>query len=143
MRAIIKNIILMMVISLNFFTAFAKDNLVTDLSESTVEISSTFSGADILLFGAYDGQKNDDIIVVVSGQKGNIKVDKKEKKFGIWMITESIKFSNIPKYYYIASNRKIEEITYKNEIKKRKLNFDSFEVKNNNCLLYTSDAADE
>ena len=25
------------------------------------------------------------------------KVDKKEKKFGIWMITESIKFSNIPK----------------------------------------------
>ena len=106
-----QNIILIIVISLNFFTAFAKDNLVTDLSESTVEISSTFSGADILLFGAYDGQKNDDIIVVVSGQKGNIKVDKKEKKFGIWMITESIKFSNIPKYYYIASNRKIEEIS--------------------------------
>ena len=118
MRTAIKNIILMIVISLNFFTAFAKDNLVTDLSESTVEISSTFSGADILLFGAYDGQKNDDIIVVVSGQKGEVKVDKKEKKFGIWMITESIKLSNIPKYYYIASNRKIEEITNKTEIKK-------------------------
>ena len=121
----------MIVISLNFFTAFAKDNLVTDLSESTVEISSTFSGADILLFGAYDGQKNDDIIVVVSGQKGNIKVDKKEKKFGIWMITESIKFLNVPKYYYIASNRKIEEITNKTEIKKRKLDLNNFELKNN------------
>ena len=120
----------MIVISLNFFTAFAKDNLVTDLSESTVEISSTFSGADILLFGAYDGQKNDDIIVVVSGQKGNIKVDKKEKKFGIWMITKSIKFLNIPKYYYIASNRKIKEITNKTEIKKRKLDLNSFELKN-------------
>ena len=121
----------MIVISLNFFTAFAKDNLVTDLSESTVDISSTFSGADILLFGAYDGQKNDDIIVVVSGQKGNIKVDKKEKKIGIWMITESIKFLNVPKYYYIASNRKIEEITNKTEIKKRKLDLNSFELKNN------------
>ena len=120
----------MIVISLNFFTAFAKDNLVTDLSESTVEISSTFSGADILLFGAYDGQKNDDIIVVVSGQKGNIKVDKKEKKFGIWMITESIKFLNVPKYYYIASNRKIKDITNTTEIKKRKLDFNSFELKN-------------
>ena len=96
MRSVIKNFILMTVISLNFFTAFAKDNLVTDLSESTVEISSTFSGADILLFGAYDGKKNDDIIVVVSGQKGEVKVDKKEKKFGIWMITKSMKFSNIP-----------------------------------------------
>ena len=131
MRVIIKNIILIIVISLNFFTAFAKDNLVTDLSESTVEISSTFSGADILLFGAYDGQKNDDIIVVVSGQKGDIKVDKKEKKFGIWMITESIKFLNIPKYYYVASNRKIEDITNKTEIKKRKLDLNSFELKNN------------
>ena len=131
MRTLIKNILLIIIIALNSFTVFAKDNLVTDLSESTVEISSTFSGADILLFGAYDGKKNDDIIVVVSGQKGNIKVDKKEKKFGIWMITESIKFSNVPKYYYIASNRKIEEITNKSEIKKRKLDLNNFELKNN------------
>ena len=131
MRTLIKNILLIIIIALNSFTVFAKDNLVTDLPESTVEISSTFSGADILLFGAYDGQKNDDIIVVVSGQKGNIKVDKKEKKFGIWMITESIKFLNVPKYYYIASNRKIEEITNKTEIKKRKLDLNSFELKNN------------
>ena len=131
MRTLIKNILLIIIIALNSFTVFAKDNLVTDLSESTVEISSTFSGADILLFGAYDGQKNDDIIVVVSGQKGNIKVDKKEKKFGIWMITESIEFLNVPKYHYIASNRKIEEITNNTEIKKRKLDLNSFELKNN------------
>ena len=130
MRTLIQNILLIIMVSLNSFTVFAKDNLVTDLSESTVEISSTFSGADILLFGAYDGQKNDDIIVVVSGQKGNIKVDRKEKKFGIWMITESMKFTNIPKYYYIASNRKIKDITNTTEIKKRKLDFNSFELKN-------------
>ena len=43
------------------------------------------------------------------------------------MITESIIFSNIPKYYYIASNRKIEDITDISEIKKRKLNFNNFE----------------
>jgi len=131
MRTLIQNILLIIILSLNSFSVVAKDNLVTDLSESTVEISSTFSGADILLFGAYDGQKNDDIIVVVSGQNGNIKVDRKEKKFGIWMITESIKFTNIPKYYYIASNRKIKDITNSTEIKKRKLDFNSFELKNN------------
>ena len=130
MRTLIQNILLIIILSLNSFSVVAKDNLVTDLSESTVEISSTFSGADILLFGAYDGQKNDDIIVVVSGQNGNIKVDRKEKKFGIWMITESMKFINIPKYYYIASNRKIKDITNTTEIKKRKLDFNSFELKN-------------
>ena len=131
MKATIRNIILIIIIFVKSFTVFAKDNLVTDLSESTVEISSTFLGADILLFGAYDGQKNDDIIVVVSGQKGDIKVDKKEKKFGIWMITESIKFSNIPKYYFVASNRDIQDITNTTEIKKRKLDLNNFELISN------------
>ena len=131
MKATIRNIILIIIIFVKSFTVFAKDNLVTDLSESTVEISSTFLGADILLFGAYDGQKNDDIIVVVSGQKGDIKVDKKEKKFGIWMITESIKFSNIPKYYFVASNREIEDITNTTEIKKRRLDLNNFELISN------------
>ena len=62
------------------FKLFAKENIVADLSENTVEISTTFSGAEILLFGAYDGKKNDDIIVIVTGPKGKIKVEQKEKK---------------------------------------------------------------
>ena len=131
MKSLIKPLlILSLSILLSLFKAMAKNNLVTDLSESTVEISSTFSGAKILLFGAYDGQNNDDIIVVVSGENGKIKVDRKEKKFGIWMISDSIKFSNVPKYYYIASNKKIEEITTQKEIIKRGLNFDNFDLIN-------------
>ena len=44
MRAIIKNIALMVFISLNLFTAFAKDNLVTDLSESDAkELNNKFT----------------------------------------------------------------------------------------------------
>ncbi len=128
MKAYIKQITFLIIyILLNSSNVFAKDDLVTDLSESTVEISSTFSGADILLFGAYDGEKNDDIIVIVSGEKGEVKIDKKEKKFGVWMITESVKFSNIPKYYYLASNKKIKEIATAEEIMKRKLDFNNFE----------------
>ena len=57
------------------FKLFAKENIVADLSENTIEISTTFSGAEILLFGAYDGKKNDDIIVIVSGPKGKVKVE--------------------------------------------------------------------
>ena len=102
------------------------------MSENIVEISSTFLGAKILLFGAYDGQKNDDIIVIVSGPKGKIKINKKEKKFGIWMTSENIIFSNVPKYYYIASNRKISEITSKSEIIKNGLNFKNLNIVNPN-----------
>ena len=99
----------------------ANENIVADLSENNVEISTTFSGAKILLFGAYDGKKDDDIIVIVSGPKGRVKVEKKSKKYGIWMISDSIIFKDVPNYYYIASNRKIMNITNKNEIKKKDL----------------------
>ncbi len=131
-----KFIKIMLLTKLVFFTyvgkIIAKENLVTDLSENTVEISSTFSGAKILLFGAYDGQKDDDIIVIVSGPRGNVKIDKKEKKFGIWVTSENFTFSNVPKYYYIASNKKISQITNENEIISNGLNFKNLEIKSFN-----------
>ena len=39
------------------FKAVAKEDIVADLSKNKVEISTTFSGAEILLFGAYEGKK--------------------------------------------------------------------------------------
>ncbi len=108
----------------------ANENIVADLSENNVEISTTFSGAKILLFGAYDGKKDDDIIVIVSGPKGQVKVEKKSKKYGIWMISDSIIFNNVPKYYYIASNRKIINITNRQEIIKKGFDLNALKLGN-------------
>ena len=108
----------------------ANENIVADLSENNIEISTTFSGAKILLFGAYDGKKDDDIIVIVSGPKGQVKVEKKSKKYGIWMISDSIVFNNVPKYYYIASNRKIINITNKKEIIKKGFDLNTLKLGN-------------
>ena len=103
--------------------AFANDDIVADLSNDKVEISTTFSGAKILLFGAYNGKNGDDIIVKVKGPRGNIKVQKKSRKFGLWAVSDNVIFSNVPKYYYIASNRKISEIASENEIILREFDF--------------------
>ena len=51
--------IIFLFVSVNF-KALAKEDIVADLSKNKVEISTTFSGAEILLFGAYEGKKNDD-----------------------------------------------------------------------------------
>jgi|TARA_B110000902_G_scaffold76551_1_gene91038 uncharacterized protein (TIGR02186 family) len=88
----------------------AENNLVADLSQDNVKISTNFLGAKILLFGAYDGIQGDDIIVVVSGPKGLVTVQKKEKVLGVWVNTKKINYINAPKYLYIASNRDINEI---------------------------------
>ena len=42
--------------------SYAQNQIVADLSQENVEISTDFQGAKILLFGAYDGKKGDDII---------------------------------------------------------------------------------
>ena len=68
----------------------AKNQIVADLSQDNVEISTDFLGAKILLFGAYEGKKGDDIIIVVTGPKGLVTVQKKEKVFGIWVNTQKI-----------------------------------------------------
>ena len=88
----------------------AENNLVADLSQDNVKISTNFLGAKILLFGAYDGIQGDDIIVVVSGPKGLVTVQKKEKVLGVRVNTKKINYINAPKYLYIASNRDINEI---------------------------------
>ena len=88
----------------------AQNQIVADLSQENVKISTTFLGAKILLFGAYDGIKGDDIIVVVTGPKGLVTVQKKEKIFGIWVNTKTVNYINTPKYLSISSNRNIDKI---------------------------------
>ena len=89
---------------------YAQNQIVADLSQESVEISTDFQGAKILLFGAYDGKKGDDIIVIVTGPKGLVTVQKKEKILGVWVNTRKVNYINTPKYLSISSNRKIENI---------------------------------
>ena len=81
-------------------TLKAKNQIVADLSQDNVEISTDFLGAKILLFGAYDGKKGDDIIiVVVTGPKGLVTVQKKEKVLGVWVNTQKINYINSTKIF--------------------------------------------
>ena len=92
------------------FNVKAQNQIVADLSQENVEISTDFLGAKILLFGAYDGRKGDDIIVVVTGPKGLVTIQKKENILGVWVNTKKVNYINAPKYLSISSNRDIDEI---------------------------------
>ena len=82
---------------------FAQNQIVADLSQENVRISTDFLGAKILLFGAYEGEKGDDIIVVITGPKGLVTVQKKEKILGVWVNTKKVNYINTPKYLSISS----------------------------------------
>ena len=70
------------------------NEIVADLSQGNVKISTNFLGAKILLFGAYDGKQGDDIIIVVTGPKGLVTIQKKEKIFGMWVNIKKVNYIN-------------------------------------------------
>ena len=97
----------------------AKPALVPDVSQRDIEIAYSFTGADLLLFGAilYPGgrqsgrdDKPADIVVVVKGPTQNVLVREKEKMAGIWVNAERMRYRSAPSFYAIASSRPIERI---------------------------------
>ena len=120
---------LIFLVSILSSNTFAQNQIVADLSQENVKISTDFQGAKILLFGAYDGQKGDDIIVIVTGPKGLVTVQKKEKILGVWVNTRKVNYINAPKYLSISSNRKIEEILNKKTQKISEIGLNNLKIR--------------
>ena len=94
----------------------AKPELVPDVSSRQVQIRYTFSGAQLLLFGAVvypDGRVPEqpvDIAVVLRGPVQPILLREKQKIAGIWMNADSSRFRSAPSFYSVASSRPIAQL---------------------------------
>ena len=97
------------------------DNLVADISEDQIAISSNFTGKRLVLFGAIDrtsagltdiqnAEGIRDVIVVIRGPNENMMVRRKERKAGIWVNSDAVEFEKVPSYYFVASNRDFDAI---------------------------------
>jgi uncharacterized protein (TIGR02186 family) len=90
--------------------------LVPDVSARSIEIRYSFTGAQLLLFGAilYPGGRVPDrpldIAVVVKGPVEPILVREKQQVAGIWMNVDSHRFRSAPSFYAIASSRPVRDL---------------------------------
>lgn len=75
-------------------------SLVADLSSHLIAITTGFTGTDVVLFGAVDG--DGDVAVVVQGPEGEVTVRRKDRVAGIWMNVEDVAFARVPAYYNVA-----------------------------------------
>jgi uncharacterized protein (TIGR02186 family) len=93
-----------------------KPLLVPDISARKVEIRYSFTGAQLLLFGAiiYPGgrapSRPADIVVVLRGPVQPILVREKQRILHIWMNADSSRFRSAPSYYSVASSRPITDL---------------------------------
>ena len=97
----------------------AKPVLVPDVSQRDIEIAYSFTGAELLLFGAIlypggrapaDGEKPADIVVVVKGPTQSVLVREKDKVAGIWINGESMRYRSAPGFFAVASSKPIRQL---------------------------------
>jgi uncharacterized protein (TIGR02186 family) len=90
--------------------------LVPDVSQNHIEIRYSFTGAELLLFGAivYPGgrapREGADIAVVLKGPVRPLVAREKQKVAGIWMNVESARFRSAPAFYAVASSRPLDKL---------------------------------
>jgi uncharacterized protein (TIGR02186 family) len=110
--------ILWLVFSAAFLASVAAraDDLVSGLSTDLIQITSNFTGTDIVLFGAIEPTeeagpaKDQDLVVVIRGPQVDMTVRRKERVFGIWVNREQAVLTGLPGYYFLASTRPLDDI---------------------------------
>jgi uncharacterized protein (TIGR02186 family) len=94
----------------------AKPTLIPDVSDSRIEIRYSFTGAELLLFGAilYPGgrvpRQDAAIVVVVKGPLQPLVVREKQKVAGVWMNVDSARFRSAPSFYAVASSQPLSKL---------------------------------
>ncbi|SFS04084.1 TIGR02186 family protein [Sphingomonas jatrophae] len=97
-------------------TAQDKPRLVPDVSQRQIDIVYSFTGAELLLFGAilYPGgrvpERDADIAVVVKGPAEGLVVREKRKIAGVWLNAESARFRSAPAFYAVAASKPLDRL---------------------------------
>lgn len=93
-----------------------QEQIVLGLSQDRVAITANFDGSEILIFGAVKREttipEGDplQVIVSVSGPSEPVTVRRKEKRFGIWVNTDSVLVDAAPSFYAVATSGPFDEI---------------------------------
>ena len=94
----------------------ADPRLVPDVSSRAIDIQYSFTGEELLLFGAilYPGQRlpddRADIVVVLKGPVRPIILREKRRVAGMWVNADSIRLRTSPGFYAIGSSRPIDKL---------------------------------
>lgn len=101
-------------------------SIVADLSTREVAISTGFTGAELLLFGATEGFG--DIVVTVAGPRRDEIIRRKERVAGIWVNGTSVTFEKAPAYYRTAASKPLAEIAAPEILEKLQIGSDRIDL---------------
>ena len=93
----------------------AAEEVVLGMSHDEVAITATFDGSEILVFGAIKRESKISpvplqVIVAVSGPSEPLLVRRKERKFGIWVNTDTVEVDLAPSFYAVATSAPWDQV---------------------------------
>ena len=98
-------------------TPAGAERLITSVSTYRVLINSTFTGTELVLFGAIELDENSaarpngyGVVVTVRGPAGSFTTRRKERLLGLWVNTDSRQFVDVPSYLAVLTNRPLAEL---------------------------------
>ncbi|TVR82310.1 MAG: hypothetical protein EA405_07005 [Rhodospirillales bacterium] len=86
----------------------AEAEIIADLSEHLIAITTGFTGARVLLFGAREG--DGEVVVVVRGPRKPMVVRRKGRVAGIWINEAEMTFRDVPAYYSVAASAPLDDL---------------------------------
>jgi uncharacterized protein (TIGR02186 family) len=92
--------------------AFAQETLTSGLSQDYLQITSTFTGSELTVFGAVENPEADgtrDIVVVVRGPDTLMTVRRKDRIAGLWINNARAKMW-LPSYYFVTATRPLKDL---------------------------------
>jgi len=103
-----------------FAAPLRAEEVVAGLSQNRIAITASFSGSDILVFGAV---KRDapapaeplQVIITLQGPPVALTVRRKDKVAGIWVNTDAVRVSRSPSFYAIAATAPLREVLTETE----------------------------
>jgi len=89
------------------------EDLVSGISQDIIQITSNYTGTQIVVFGAIERAQNAqgrDIVVVVRGPDEPMTVRRRDRVAGVWVNRDAAHFEGLPAYYYLAATQPVARI---------------------------------
>jgi uncharacterized protein (TIGR02186 family) len=92
-----------------------RETVQADVSTRRVAVTASFSGTEIVVFGAVDNSRQTsaeaglyDVVIVLVGTPSRLVARRKANVAGIWINVQSLVFDSVPSYYAIVSARSMK-----------------------------------
>ncbi|MFG1433100.1 TIGR02186 family protein [Xanthobacter sp. V2C-8] len=89
------------------------DRLVVSVSQPQVRITSTFTGAELVVFGVAETAQAGsapDVVVTVRGPKQSFVTWRKSRVLGLWVNADSRTFIEVPAFLSVQASRPVEDM---------------------------------